>query len=200
MEVGESKTLNKIMCSLEGGEAGAICRVHSGCPKAGVDVMVEAAGSCTLQIPGDCSVPTVWLTYGSFSLFLPSLYISALLVSGWGDTKYVLHAVHPKAGEASRSQLSLFRRQQVFLAVLFILRAEQLAWGCDAAGKMKLFVLLCAIMFRSGVPLCCWSFLSGLLSYPRAIFLLKNLSNCWLLSGDGGWGPLLFHISDMTLS
>lgn len=140
--------------------------------------MVEAAGFCTLQIPGNGSVPAVWLIHGSFSLFLPSLYVSALPVSGWGDTKHALHGMHPKAGEAGRSQLSLFRRQQVFLAGLFILGAEELAWGWDATGKMKLFVLLCAIMLRSGVPLCCWSFLSGLLSYPRAIFLHKNLSNC----------------------
>lgn len=162
--------------------------------------MVEAAGSCTLQIAGNCSVPAVWLIYGSFSLFLPSLYVSALPVSGRGDTKHALHRMHPKAGEAGYSQLSLLRRQQVFLAGLFTLGAEQLAWGWDAAGKTKLFVLLCAIMLRSGVPLCCWNFLSVFLSYPRAIFLHKNLSNCWLLSGDRVWGLLLFHISDITLS
>ena len=59
----------------------------------------------------------------------------------------------------------------------------------DDTGKMKLFFLplVCVVVLRRYfVPLCCWSFFSGLPSSPRAIFVHRSLFNCWSLLG-GGW-------------
>ena len=136
------------------------------------------------------------------SVFLPcsklSLYISALLVSWWDETE----GVPPKGGKAGHSPCSLFPREGNYFQVgMFPLDAKQcLPGGRDDAGKIKLSSFpLCVFFSRFFVPLYCWSFLSGLLGSPRAIFVCGKLSSCWSLLGHGGWGLLLCSFGAVTL-
>ena len=92
-----------------------------------------------------------------------------------------------------------FPARKLFLAEIFPLGTGQYRpGGWDNAGQMKLFF----VSFMWGyffVPLCCWSFLSGLQSSPRAVFGHSWLSNCWFLWGDRGWGLPLRHLGEVAL-
>lgn len=105
--------------------------------------------------------------------------------------KWVLHVVIWKTGEVGSSPHSPFPSEGTLLnwevppwhwAV-----PPWGMWWCRQNETVLLF--LCVELF-SGFLLhcvCCWNFLSRLLSSSRAIFVCGYLSNCWYLWGDRGW-------------
>ena len=117
-----------------------------------------------------------WLTLVAPALLcsFPSLEVSTLLVSGWAELKWVLCAVLWKAGEADCSpHFDLMGKGNSQAEELPLITEQCQPGGWDDTGKMKLFLLpfLYGYFDWSIAALCCWSFVSSFLSFPRAVFI-----------------------------
>lgn len=101
-----------------------------------------------------------------------SQYVSALQVSGWGETKACPLCSALKGSPAG----SPFPGGELSVAEKLPLGREQ-RWPREKGdtGTVKLFFLsfLCGYsqIFVVVHSTCCWGFLIGLLSFPRAVFV-----------------------------
>ena len=119
----------------------------------------------------------MWLILVTLPFFLiPSCLYTSQLCRFLGRNKSGLSCRAPKSGEAGHILLSFSGQRELVIVGQFLCQSG--VW--DDANKMKLF------------------FLPFLYSYSHfcSIMLLKfltELSNCWSLWRDGGWGLLLCH-------
>lgn len=121
--------------------------------------------------------PTVWRTLVT-AAFLPcsyvSLHISELPASGRSanNADQSLRWCAERLGKLVSHPIFLSWRGKLFLAGKFPLGAEQCQLGgWDDSSKSRLFFPFCTVIIKYFIPLCCRSFLSGLQSSPRAVFI-----------------------------
>lgn len=124
-------------------------------------------------VPGIVVIPTAQLIPVYPALLVSCcFYVSALLVSWWDEAEVSPLCIAPNGWHWSLTPLSLSRWKDLFLAGKFPLGTERCQPGeWNFAGKVKLFFLFCVFILRFCVPLCFWSFLSGLLCSHRALFV-----------------------------
>ena len=141
---------------------------------------VPSAGKVTANPRNSCCMAD---SLSSLLLVVTSLSSAGLC---WDETEAGLSCGPWKAGEASGSPYSLSWPGEPSLAGSSPFAQSTGIWGmgwCKA--KLKLLFLPFVCSYSQGfVLLCSWSFISGLLRSPRAVFIGRSLSNDWSLWGD----------------